>query len=342
MQAPADGFPLDALATAIASLRDDDAIEPRNAAMRAFLAQAVEADRPPTLADLLPAAADRAALAAGDAVSTSTVPPRVLSLVVGAGGRWLVAEPETSPAAALLVAARGRQLARFSASLVHDLSNLLGVAIGAAELAQLHTADPTERQSLAELVVGVRRGAQLALAIERQLRRSSRREITPLAAVLDSAQALLGKLSVHRGVALVFAREEPLPSIRTTVAEAVQAILHGATVGLDLGARELRIEAEAAEERIGGGRPRRIARVAVTLAGIGAEAARGLEAGLAAAPGSLTSVPRAPASLRELALARLAALACGGELAVVCAGADAVLMHRWPAVSPQRRPGPAE
>lgn len=329
------GFPFEALAEGVALVRGDGVLQPLNQPMQRWLQVSLPNGATARLDALVPEPERRARLERGEAVPVAGCDePAELLLRTAEGQVWLLVRPTATAFEVQLATARARALARLAGSLSHDLANMLGAAIGVAETLRDHVAEERDRRTLAELVAGVRRGSELAMALERQLR--ARGRLRPTASVgraLDELRLLFGKAAQHRAFELQCVRDDDLPTVRIDQVVLVQLLLHALFLGVQTQATSAQLQARAAELRIAGGRPRAGVRVLCDLAGGEAAATRAAAAAFGEAEDLLRPAPDEPEAVRDLLLARFAVLRAGGAMQMQEQGASLQLVVDLPAAS---------
>jgi signal transduction histidine kinase len=259
-----------------------------------------------------------------------------LRLVRDGGTDWLVASDVTAverAAASALELIRLRALANAAGGVVHDLNNLLNAALGLAAQLDPLVRDATDRRLLQELGGGTRQGAQLLRAIARLLSRPLRDRVpVPAATIVEEAMSLVAKSAATLGVLVHVEAPAQRVVARTVVAEAVQAVWHGAMSALEHAPKRLVVASDRVAVDLGSARTRASARVRLHAVGLAPAAAREIAAVVEGAPGLLASAARSPFAA-GLAAASFAQRRLGGDLAAR-AGDDGVeLEYRWPAAT---------
>ncbi len=317
MAAPESQFPFEALAEGMAAVAADGTLTAKNAAMRSLLA----ACGARSLSTLPLDAAVRAQLDAG-AVACTTIDGRTFELRLHGAGerRWLCALDVGDcehRVASELAAARSRLLGQLAGSIVHDLNNLLGSALGLASLLTPMATDPADRRLLDELQAGAQRGATLARAVARLLKVGPRQwQQVAVTGLVDEALAIAGRAAMARNVELAVTVAEGLPTIRVVATEAAQMLLHGLVALIDAAPLRVAVDVSAQRHAVGGGRERACVRVRLAAEGC----RRGFGSGEAA-------------PLDWQALAALALRRAGGELTIDTAADAATIDYVWPAAA---------
>jgi hypothetical protein len=262
-----------------------------------------------------------ARLTAGDRVM-ATIGGRTFELCLhgGADGRWLCARDvhdreraETSE----LAAARVRLLGRLSGSIVHDLNNLLGSAMGLASVLVPATEHAADRRLLDELQRGAQRCATMAGALARLLKVGPRQwQQVVVADLVAEAIGVARRVAVLQNVDLVPSIAVDLPLVHLVAAEATQVLLQGWMAVLARLPRRLLVTVTAHRQAIGGGRERDCVRVRCVAEGCQQRPAD------ASAPASEWQLPAA------LVMGR-----AGGELTVAATADTATIDYVWPAAT---------
>ncbi|MBL8730295.1 MAG: hypothetical protein JNM25_17895 [Planctomycetes bacterium] len=309
-------FPFEALAEAVATVAADGVLSAHNAAMRSLLAGCGGT----SLATLPLDATAQQRLAAGERVP-AMFGGRAFELCLheAGGGRWLCARDvhdreraETSE----LAAARVRLLGRLAGSVVHDLNNLLGSAMGLAAMLVPATKDPADRQLLEELQRGSQRSATMASALARLLKATPRQwQQVAVTDLVAEALSVCKRIATQHDVEVVPSMATDLPPIRVVAAEATQVLLQGLVAALGRAPGRLHVQAAREPIAIAGGRPRTCVRVRFA-----AEACR-----------RPVADPREPAAEWQ-ARAALVLARAGGELTVAASADAATIAYVWPAV----------
>lgn len=318
--------PLDALHDALGTLSAAGGIEPRNDAMRALLAGLSA----PHLAALLPDAAVRAALLRGEDCLIEN--ERGDSICRVANG-WLIIAHRAHASSLVLAHARARALAKVAGSLVHDLANLMGAAIGVADALSGDATSAEDRQLLADLVDGVRRGSQLANTLERQLRAPAHRVMRANAAeVIDGLRSVISKVMQHRKMGLDMEVGEDLPDLRMDGLELTQVLLHAVFLGIALQASGLQLRVQRIDRDAESG-----SRAAVAFTMLAQQCAAGAQTVAATAhaaslaDGALAAAAELPAEVRDVMTAVPTLLCRGGSVLALAQGADLRLTMVVPA-----------
>ncbi len=334
------GFPFKALGEGVALVHADGVVQPLNQPMRCWLQASLPAGAPVLLQSIVPDPEQRERLQRGEAVLVpGGADPEELLLQVAGDRTWLLVRPCETANDVRLANARMRAMARLAGSLTHELANLFGAAIGVAETLRDHVVAEHDRRTLAELVAGVRRGSELASALERQLR--TPRRARPAASVdvaFDELVSLFGKTSQQRAFELNCTRDDHLPMVRIDRVVLVQLLLHTLFLGIQARAGSASLQAHAAAVRIAGGRPRDGVRICCELRGGDMQAMQAAAAAFGDGAGWLRTSLDAPETVRDLLSARLAVHRAGGALRLRLQGASLHLEVDLPAAAqhPQR------
>lgn len=309
------GFPIEEFGEAVAERCADGTWRPRNAAMDRLLA-ARSATGDFALEVLVPDPEGRALLERGEPVQVEIGGECTeLRIPASAEGAWLLARSVETVTGLRLAAARPRALAQLAGSIAHDLANLFGAAIGIAETLSSHVRAEEDRRTLVQLIAGVRRGAELAAALEKQLRQPSRRRgVAAIDAVFEDLQRLFGKAATRNALAVTCACDAALPSARADAASLLQLLLQTLFLGTQIDARSAALGAAAVDTAIAGGRSRRCVRITCELRGCALAAVHRITAAFDGHDGWLQDALNAPEATRDLLLARLVVQRAGGVM----------------------------
>ncbi|MFO1076716.1 MAG: hypothetical protein U1E73_03210 [Planctomycetota bacterium] len=332
MEDPAAGdLPVEELSDAIAQLGRDGVLSACNARCRRLFG----GDRV-ALADLLPDAAVRQRLDAGDRLPLATEDGVVEMRIVSAGARrfWLASPPSWPEAAAAerLRSARAAVLGRLSGGIVHDLGNLLLAGVGLAETLRPLVQDPADLEVLEQLSLGARRGSVLGRTLAQLLARSPRRlQPASLAALFEDAVAVIGKSALRRGVKLT-KDAGGSARVRVVAEEVVQAIVQGAVFCMESGVTALALSTGVEVAAVGGGRDRRAGFVLLRAEGLQQDARERAVAAFAFGPGVLRMLTGVGADAGVLLQTAMAVHCVGGEVRAGVAGGVLELRYVWPAL----------
>jgi signal transduction histidine kinase len=312
-------FPPDLLAEGVAAVGGDGDLSAPNAAMRSLLTACGDGSAVKSLAALPIDAAAQAQLQAGDAVCASLGGREWELRLHGTGERrWLCArdiDDRQRAETMAMAAARVRLLGRVAGSIVHDLNNLLGSAMGLASLLGPLASDPTDQRLIEEMQRGVQRGADLARALARMLKAMPRQWVVAAPGKLvEEAMVVSVRAAGAQGVELTSAVAEQLPSVRVVAAEVTQALLHGILALVDTSPRRIVVEARAERRAVADGRERTCAVVRLVATGC----ARAIRADAASSSDWQTS-------------ATLLQRRAGGDLVVASSAHTCTIDYVWPA-----------
>ncbi|HEX5050467.1 MAG TPA: hypothetical protein VFZ65_01725 [Planctomycetota bacterium] len=330
------GFPIDALAQPVASIGEHGALSPCNDAMRRLMALFGGAAGPCRSLQGLGLDGDASErLAAGEPVDASAGGAHFeLQRVATGNGSWLLAEDVTHRerlAASQLAASRARSLAASAASIVHDLTNLLGAGLGLAAVLRPSQRDAADQLVLDELTRGTQQAAALLRALASHLQQAVPHAVVEPGAFVDDAVAIVGKAAIRHGVGVSMHREPELPRVRVVASEAAQVVREALLFLIEGKPVAVHVGVGPTHAAIAGSRSRRCLRVRLEGSACHAGCVAEAEHIATLAPGLSALLGRSEPPAARLVAGLLALRRAGGDLRIEFPDGRLRLDLLWPA-----------